>query len=293
MGSASAEQLRAFGGEPIDVALRASRPQSLIITIFGAYSRGIGGWLSVATLLPLMAEVGVEDAAVRSALSRFKRRGVLLAQRHDGNAGYAISDNARRTFDVGDARVLQRREPPPNAGWVLAAFSIPESSRDLRYRLRSRLARVGFAQAAGGLWLAPRQLEADARYIVEVLGLQDHVEIFAAEHIGFGNTGDAIGEWWDLDQIASTYEEFTAAYEPIREAWRSGERHGPAAAFADYTRVLTSWRPLPYVDPGLPREYLPSRWAGDTATDLFYELHDKLSPIAQHHVNDLAGAGQS
>lgn len=284
----SAEMLRTVGGEPNDIALRANRPQSLIITIYGAYSRTMGGWLSVATLLTLMGEVGIEDAAVRSALSRFKRRGILVAERRGNTAGYALSENAWRTFDVGDARVLQRREPPAASGWILAAFSIPERSRDIRYRLRSRLARVGFAQVAGGLWIAPRSLEADVRYIVEVLGVHEHVNIFGADHVGFGSTAEAVRQWWDLDEIASQYSAFTETYRRVGSAYDSGSRIASTAAFADYTRILTSWRPLPYIDPGLPREFLPRVWAGDEATDLFYSLHDRLFQIAQHHVEDLA-----
>ena len=104
---------------------RTARPQSLIITTYGAYSRPIGGWFSVSSLLALLAEVGIDDPSVRSALSRFKRRGVLTGERRDGVAGYALGETARRTFDIGDSRVLERRFPPPNRGWVLAAFSIP------------------------------------------------------------------------------------------------------------------------------------------------------------------------
>ncbi len=288
IGQESAETLRTFGGEPNDIALRASRPQSLIITIFGAYSRSMGGWLSVSTLLTLMGQVGVEDAAVRSALSRFKRRGILLAERRMGAAGYALSENAWRTFDVGDARVLQRREPPVSSGWVLAAFSIPERSRDLRYRLRSRLARVGFAQVAGGLWIAPRALEADVQYIVEVLGVHEHVNIFGAEHIGVGSTAEAVRGWWDLDDIGAQYAAFTRTYRRIGASYREGNEVDPASSFADYTKVLTSWRPLPYIDPGLPREFLPRTWPGDEATELFYSLHDRLFPSAQEHVETIA-----
>lgn len=283
--SADTASLQSFTGEPYDVAIRAVRPQSLIITIFGAYSRSIGGWLSVSSLLSLLSEVGIEDAAVRSALSRFKRRGILVAERRAGVAGYALSESAWRTFDVGDARVLQRRFPPPSDGWVLAAFSIPESARDLRYRLRSRLARVGFAQVGGGLWIAPRALEPDVRYLAEAIGVLDYIDIFLAEHVAFRPTSDAVREWWDLDEIADGYASFTDAYGSMGAAYSRMQRPpNPERAFTDYTRALTSWRPLPYLDPGLPREFLPRKWAGDQATTLFYSLHDQLSHIAQEHV---------
>ena len=267
---------------------RDLRPQSLIISIFGAYGRSIGGWLSVSSLISLLNDVGVDDPAVRSALSRFKRRGILLSEKHGAVAGYALSESTWRTFDVGDARVLQRRTQPQNAGWVLAAFSIPESKRDVRYRLRSRLAKVGFAQVVGGLWVAPKALEADALYVVEALGLQEHVDIFNAEHMAFRTTAGAVNQWWDLPAIAREYESFTKDFKSLRVTYdRAKKPPTPASAFADYTRALTAWRPLPYNDPGLPRDYLPKVWPGDQATELFYALHDQLAHLAQQHVVDV------
>ena len=269
---------------------RDLRPQSLIISIFGAYGRNLGGWFSVSTLVYLLNDVGVDDPAVRSALSRFKRRRILIAEKKGGVAGYSLSESAWQTFDVGDARVLQRRTPPPNDGWVLAAFSIPESKRDVRYRLRSRLAKVGFAQVGGGLWIAPRALEPDARYVVQALGVQDHVDIFSAEHTAFRSTADAVNQWWDLPAIAREYESFTAEFKSLRAKYdRATSPPVNVKAFTDYTRTLTAWRPLPYNDPGLPREYLPKAWSGDQATALFYALHDRLAPAAQQYVVDVVG----
>lgn len=281
--------MASVNGEPSDLAARASRPQSLIVTIYGAYSRQLGGWFSVASLLAMLREVGIDDPSVRSALSRFKRRGILTAERRGNVAGYALGETARRTFDIGDARVLERRDPPPDRGWVLAAFSIPESSRDVRYRLRSRLARVGFAQVGGGLWIAPRQLEGDVRHLVSSLGVDDHVDLFLAEHASFRTTREAVSSWWDLDAIGAMYEEYVRTYGPMAEAWAgtSGRPDG-ARAFADYTRALTSWRPLPYVDPGLPRDYLPKEWPGDRATETFYALHDRLARPALDYVRSVS-----
>ena len=63
----------------------------------------------------------------------------------------------------------------------------------------------------------------------------------------------------------------TAAY------WKRAKEIDPTRAFADYTRVLTAWRPIPYLDPGLPAEFLPRGWPGTSATALFYGLHDRLA----------------
>ena len=54
-------------------------PRQLILSLYGLYAREEGNWLSVASLIALMADLGVDSAAVRSSVSRLKRRGVLEA----------------------------------------------------------------------------------------------------------------------------------------------------------------------------------------------------------------------
>lgn len=264
-------------GETSDLSARTTRPQSLIITIYGAYSRSLGGWFSAGSLLTMLDVLGVDESSVRGTLSRLKRRGILIADRRDGSAGYALGDAAWRTFELGDPRVLERRKPPPNEGWVLAAFSIPETSRDLRYRLRSRLSRVGFSQVSGGLWIAPRQLEQDLRHVVSQLDVGRFVDIFTADHCGPRPTREAVRGWWDLDEIGALYLQFVSEFRTTATYWRRANMVNAERAFADYTRALTAWRPIPYRDPGLPAEFLPKSWAGYRATTLFFSLHDRLS----------------
>jgi len=59
------------------------------------------------------------------------------------------------------------------------------------------------------------------------------------------------------------------------------------AAFADYVRMLTYWRVLPFLDPGLPPEILPRNWGGERATALFMRLHATLTGPALQHVQQV------
>ena len=276
-----------ISGEASDLLTRATRPQSLIFTIYGAYSRVLDGWLSVASLVEMMQALEIEEATVRSALSRFKRRGILIADKRGGAAGYALSDAARTTFDVGDARVLERREVHADEGWVLAAFSIPESNRDLRYRLRSRLIWLGFAQVTGGLWIAPAQLKNELLALTAELGVEKHMDVFSSTHTAFRPTAEAVASWWDLESIAKMHTAFFDAHHPLIAKWSKGGGDSPAEAFVDYTRILTAWRHLPYLDPGLPANFLPSDWPGYKSSDAFFALKDKLADGALDHVRNI------
>ena len=77
-------------------------PRQLILSLYGLYAREEGDWLSVASLIALMADLGVDSAAVRSSVSRLKRRGVLEAARRDGRAGYALSPSTLEVLREGD-----------------------------------------------------------------------------------------------------------------------------------------------------------------------------------------------
>lgn len=278
-----------LNGEARDLTDRASRPQSLIITIYGAFSRKNGDWFSGQSIVQLCSELEVNEDATRSALARFKKRGILISKKVQGVNGYALSLNVKKTFEQGDARVLQRRVPPINQGWILVAFSIPEETRAIRYQLRSRLLRIGFAQVSGGLWVAPLQLCDDAILLAKSLKIENYMSIFSAEHLAFKPTVQAVAEWWDLDGIAEVYRSFNATAKPVLNSWvRRRTQPDPKLAFVDYTKILTNWRHVPYFDPGLPKEYLPKNWAGYDATKTFFDIHDRLSGPALNFALNVA-----
>ena len=72
------------------------------------------------------------------------------------------------------------------------------------------------------------------------------------------------------------------------ERWRA-QPAGGREAFADYVRVLTDWRRLPYLDPGLPAELLPEDWIGTRAASLFFTLQSQLAGPASAHVTRVIG----
>src|SRR5258708_7517724 len=68
---------------------------------------------------------------------------------------------------------------------------------------------------------------------------------------------------------------------------------GGGEAFADYIRALTAWRRLPFLDPGLPAELLPSDWNGLAAAAAFAALRDRLAgPARAHALAVIASTGQ-
>jgi len=267
-----------------EAAPRSARPRHLIVTVYGLYARSDGGWLSVASLIQLLADLGVDEPAVRSSISRLKRRGILLARRHGGAAGYELSGEALAILREGDVRIFRRRRATLADGWLLAVFSVPESQRHLRHVLRSQLTRLGFGTAAPGVWIVPAHPDDTTADVLRRLGLDAYADLFRAGHLAFGDLRDKVRRWWDLTELERLYGEFLAAHEPLLIRWQQAGEPPGREAFAGYVRVLTDWRRLPYLDPGLPAELLPEAWAGIRAAEVFFTLRSRLEEPARRYV---------
>jgi phenylacetic acid degradation operon negative regulatory protein len=254
----------------------------LIITIFGLYARGEHNWLSVASVVQLMAELGVEGQAVRSSISRLKRRGVVRSDRRDGAAGYALAEPTLETLAEGDARIFERRRATVEDGWLVVVFSVPESEREKRHELRTSLTQLGFGTAAPGVWVAPGNLATETRRTLARRGLSDYVDIFTGHHFAFGDLRSKVRAWWDLDELADLYADFLRRHRPVLDAAPTGITT-TQQAFQTYVPMLTQWRRLPYSDPGLPLALLPPGWNGVTAEALFEQLNSTLSAPAREH----------
>jgi phenylacetic acid degradation operon negative regulatory protein len=267
---------------------RSQRPRALIVTVYGAYGRELGGWISVANLIALMSACGVDEPAVRSSISRLKRRGILTADRREGAAGYSLSEAGREILTQGDHRIFERHTASLEEGWVLAVFSVPESERQKRHALRSRLTWLGFGNASSGVWIAPAHLYDEVREALIRLDLAGYVNLFRADYLAFTDLKESVASWWDLESLRSMYDEFLATYTPVLARWEA-QVTPSAEAFGDYVRALTDWRRLPFLDPGLPPELLPADWPGSAAADLFARLEALLHEPGLKHVTSLCG----
>ncbi|QRP46869.1 PaaX family transcriptional regulator C-terminal domain-containing protein [Amycolatopsis sp. FDAARGOS 1241] len=263
---------------------RAAQPRQLIVSVYGFYHRIEGGWLSVASLIDLLAALGVDEPAVRSSISRLKRRGILDAVRRDSTAGYELSETALAILREGDERIFRRDRATLADGWLLAVFSVPETERHKRHVLRTQLARLGFGTASSGVWIAPAHLHAVTADALTRLGLASYADLFRAEHLAFGDARDKVREWWDLDQLDALYTAFLEEHGPVLDRWKRRRTAPGDEAFADYVRVLTGWRRMPYLDPGLPSELLPQDWSGIRAAEVFFALHERLEAPARDYL---------
>jgi len=270
-----------------DLEARPGSATSLLRTVVGLYARELGGWLAAADLVALLGTAGVTPGAARSAVSRAKARGLLDAAEVRGRAGYRLAPGASAMLERGDRRIFGYRPQGVDDPWCLVSYSIPEARREARHQLRRHLTGLGCGAVSTGLWICPGHLVDEVEEVLDGLGLRDAATVFLAGPPRVaGSLADAVARWWDLEGLAARHRAFLAAHAAPDET-HPGARPDPADAFARWVRAVDDWRPLPYVDPGLPVSLLPAGWPGTAGVARFAALRAALAGPAAAHVRDV------
>jgi phenylacetic acid degradation operon negative regulatory protein len=141
---------------------------------------------------------------------------------------------------------------------------------------------------APGVWIVPAHPQDTTAGTLRRLGLDSYADLFHADYLAFGDPAGQIRRWWDLGSLEDLYESFIQAHEPtLRRLEQNGRPVSEHDAFGEYVRVLTDWRRLPFLDPGLPAELLPDGWIGIRAAEDFFALRALLEEPARGYVNTL------
>lgn len=270
-----------------EIDARPGSTTSLLLTVIGSALREQGRWLSSATFVSLMEAVDVPPARTRTALARLKSKGMLVAQTRAGVPGCFLPDEAVTVLERGDARIDQPRLMADDERWFVLSFSVPEENRDVRHQLKRRLKWIGCGSVAGALWIGPAHLVDEAEAIVEDLGLVGRVTVFMVDELrGATEPQVAVARWWDLATIRALHEDFLREHDGSLAAFAADPT--PRTAFRLWMRVLDTWRPITYVDPGLPHAVMPEDWPGARSIALFLELRERLSTPAGAYVDATA-----
>lgn len=262
----------------------AASARSLLLTVLGEFvlPRDAPAW--TGALVTALGEVGVEEKAARQALSRTAAEGLLSAQRDGRRVRWRLTPAGTQLLAQGADRIygFGRSVEPWDGRWLVLTVSVPETQRQLRHRLRTRLTWAGLGSPLPGLWVTPdADKEKEVGAVVEELG----VEAFSFTG-PFGQIGDqqrVVAQAWALADVERRYLEFLESVAGIEVAT-------PAEAFAAQVRLVQEWRRFPFLDPALPAQLLPATWPGPAAAELFHCRHDAWHAGAQQHWDTLCSS---
>ncbi len=148
----------------------AYQTQDLIFTLYGDYLIRHGAEAWIGHIIELMAGTNTSAQAVRSTLSRMARKGWLRSRREGRYSFYTITPKTKSLLAEGTQRIYRPRQDPWDGRWYILTYSIPETQRHLRHRLRQRLIWLGFGRLGQATWVSPRNLHQEVAQVAEKLG---------------------------------------------------------------------------------------------------------------------------
>jgi phenylacetic acid degradation operon negative regulatory protein len=253
--------------------------------VLGEFVLPPDGSVWTSALVKILAMLGVEEKSARQALARSAAEGWLASLRQGRQVRWSLTGPGRQLLTEGADRIYSfgRQQRHWDRRWLVLIVTVPETKRELRHRLRTRLSWAGFGCPSPGVWVTPNTgQEAEARRILDELGLAAGAMSFAARYSSIGSEESVLARAWDLQQVAARYEAFIDEFACLNPA------AGDETLIAQI-RLVHEWRRFPFLDPQLPIELLPEPWTGTAAARLFHSRHAEWDDQARRRWAALDG----
>lgn len=265
--------------------------RSIVFDLFGEYIRDDGGEIGLRALVALLSPFGIAEDVVRVLMARLRREGWFESSRVGRQSRYSLTEEGWKLLDTGRERIFERPPEPWPGQWCLAIYSVPESARASRDRLRKTLTWLGFGPLAASAWVSPHDRRAQVAEAWN--GEPDgRLQLLMARSGGLDEDREMASRCWDLAGLDRAYAEFLAVWDPKVNAWHHRQPEG-AEALMERTRLIHEYRMFPFKDPGLPVELLPADWKGRQAHDLFLAGFGLLrDPAVTHYRQVLQATGE-
>ena len=262
--------------------------RSLLLTILGEFVHPRHGEVWTGTLVEAFGALGIEEKSARQALSRVAGEGLMSSTRHGRRVRWQLTGAGDQLLREGTERIygFMRQPHPWDGRWLVLTVRVPESQRQLRHRLRTRLTWLGMGSPSHGLWVVPDAGKQDeVRAVIEELGLRERAFAWTGTATTAGDPATLMAAAWDLNDVEKRYLAFIDQFEHLR---------APTArdAFVNQVNLVQKWRWFPFLDPDLPCELLDHDWPGRRAAATFHDRHERWHRKAQaewERMDDEAG----
>ena len=265
-----------------------SSAKALLLTILGEFVLPHQGSVWTSVVVRLMAVLGVEERNARQAVARLAERGIVSSEKQGRRTLWHLTEEGWRLLRDGTERIYNfgAGEDTWDERWLVVLCSIPEDQRAKRHQLRAQLGFLGFGFLGPGVAVSPHlDREHAANTALKDLGLIPGAVVLRAEPGELVSADDILRRAWDLDSLASRYQEFIAAFE--NRSPRSDE-----SRFVALVDLVHAWRRFPFIDPEIPPRLLPTRWPGRRAKGLFDSRHAAWASAANSWYSDARSTSQ-
>jgi phenylacetic acid degradation operon negative regulatory protein len=255
----------------------------MIFTIYGDYIRNYGNKIWIGSLIRLLKEFGHNEQGVRVAVSRMVKQGWIQSEKQGNKSYYFLTDRGVQRMDEAANRIYKMKPNEWDGKWRILMYTIPEDKRQLRDDLRKELLWSGFGSFSSGCWISPNDLEKQINRLIEKYDIKEYVDFFISEYKGPKENQSLVEKSWQLEEIENKYEEFIEKYSKqfiVHQSIINRGEMSDADCFVERTNLVHEYRKFLFIDPGLPKELLPSKWNGNHAALLFSQYYQVLAEPA-------------
>lgn len=241
----------------------AIAPQALLLAFLGMHLLWKPIAICGASVVEAFGWVGISRSATRSHLARMTDRGLLVRHKVGRKTYFSLTEHGTAVLEDGSRKVWRGVGDADWEGlWTSVAMSVPEDSRHLRHRARSRLSWAGFGSTPSGLWVAPRRHD-----VASVLGPEfsaANMTVMVGRVMPPTTDAALVNSAFAIEGIAERYVAFNRRWTDCDAA-----RIGPESAFAARMQLQAEWLSIARADPLLPSSLLPIEWPAAEAEKLF------------------------
>ncbi len=252
------------------------RVWSLVITLFGDAIVPRGGKAGLSVLQAVMTRLGVENGALRTAMSRLAADGWVEREKSGRNSIYTLAGSGRHAFDEATRRIYAAGPPEWDGRWTVAVAPPDAAQGDREVALNAS----GFVSAGSNIWV---RAETNAQPALPN-GLADML-ILTSQPTAVPREPD---QFWELEEIGAAYSVLAERFAVFARALVVGDRLEPLDAMAARTLLIHDWRRAVLHDPGLPAELLPAEWPGEKTRALIRSIYSNLTAASENWL-DTAG----
>ena len=133
---------------------------------------------------------------------------------------------------------------PWDGRWLVLSVPIPETQRQLRHRLRTRLTWLGLGSPTSGLWVTPdATLDRAVHEVIRDLGLEDQAFAWTGSASGLGDEQRLLADAWDLADVEDRYLSFLGDFEDARPPAPRRRPSSPRSSWCRSGAASRSWTP--------------------------------------------------
>lgn len=255
------------------------RVWSVAMTVFGDAVVPRGGVVRLGALAQITDRLGIENNALRTAMSRLAIDGWLERERLGRRSYYRLTASGLDATLAASALIYSAHGPAWRGEWQAA---MPTGAVALSADDRERLGEAGFHANCETLFVRPWNDE------MPPLAARIPVALFRLR--AQSPDGDLRLANPAAGELDRQYDEARRLFAPLAHALEGGAALGPLDAMVARTLLIHVWRRIVLKDVRLPDELRGPDWPGHEARRLVADLYANLLPASEQWLDDCDGA---